>query len=740
MTHDADSRSDRVSRSPGRSGRAARIVSWGLGLSLAGAAAAGPALAEAQVQSRLRERYAVDDDFAVDLDLAGLELRGLSHDLPDGRGHVRAQRVRIRPSFKGLVVEIEGLDADLQRARRPAAAKATQPTTDAAPPRATKRSDPPDPLSRMLKRLRGIPIEVVADGTIAIELGDGLSAVASDPRVQLPGDGRIDADTRLELHSRDSIDGSSWAEAALHVSTTDADPKDLRVTGMLALADVDSPGAAQLSISGRASGKTIAFELREADGGWASIAVERAAADGRDHARLEAQALPLQLLEPIARLFGRRLGDAIGEREGDIDLHDARLSGAVELVRGAKLTRARFESVELSQLRLDSDLLSAKPIDLAGLTIDGELTREHTDTGPRNSGALVLEHRGVQLELSGQLDATAIRFSAQLPTTSCQALLDATPGISPVLAGTVLSGELEAELSIDLEFAALARARARYLGPDAEDLDVHGKDSFEPPGELRFSLPFLERCTVERLGPGADVEGLQGAYHHRFVSGSGAETRRVLAVGDDDYVTLEQVPTVALAFVILEDARFWEHDGFDREQIERAFWFNLLEGRVSRGASTISQQVARSLWLGVDRSITRKLAEAVLAAELERGLDKQRILEVYLNIIELGPEVHGIVEASRYHFGKQPAELELLEALHLASLAPAPVGYSRRFADGRMDREWREHLRTQVRRLRIRHLISRHTAESALRANLDLVPHPQLMPAEPTGVKTTKRP
>jgi hypothetical protein len=739
MSDDANqpvgNRPDRVPRGSAHPGRAARIVSWGLGLSLAGAAAAGPALAEAQVQSRLRERYAIDDDFAVDLDLGGLELRGLSHELPDGRGHVRAQRVRIRPSFEGMVVEVEGLDANLQRARRPVA-KPAKPTSDAAPPRPTKRSEQPDPLARMLKRLRGIPIEIVVDGTIAIELGDGLSAVASNPRVQLPGDGRIDADTLLDLHSVNSPDGSSWAEAALHVSTTDADPRDLRVTGMLALADVDSSGAAQLSISGRASAQTLSFELREAEGGWASIAVERAAADGRDHARLEAEALPLQLLEPIAGLFGRRLGDAIGEREGDIDLHDARLSGAVELVRGAKLTRARFEAVELSQLRIDSELLSAKPIELSGLTIDGELTREHTHDGPRNSGALVLEHRGVQLELSGQLDATGLSFSAQLPTTSCQALLDATPGISPVLAGTVLSGELEAEFALDLDFAELALARARYLGPDAEDLDVHGKDEFQPPGELRFSLPFIERCAVERLGPGADVEGLRGAYHHRFVSGSGAETRRVLAIGDDDYVTLEQVPKVALAFVILEDARFWEHDGFDREQIERAFWFNLFEGRVSRGASTISQQVARSLWLGVDRSITRKLAEAVLAAELERGLDKERILEVYLNIIELGPEVHGIVEASRYHFGKQPAELELLEALHLASLAPAPVGYSRRFADGQIDREWREHLRTQVRRLRIRHLISRHEAETALRANLELVPHP----SKPAAGQTSSRP
>src|SRR5690606_28951397 len=142
----------------------------------------------------------------------------------------------------------------------------------------------------------------------------------------------------------------------------------------------------------------------------------------------------------------------------------------------------------------------------------------------------------------------------------------------------------------------------------------------------------------------------------------------------------EHVPERAHACVILEGGRLSRHDGFDREQIERAFWYTLLEGKVSRGASTISQQTARSLWLGIDRSISRKLAEALLAAELERGVDKRRILEIYLNIIELGPEVHGVVEAARYHFGKHPSRLSLLEALHLASMAPAPVGYSRRFA------------------------------------------------------------
>ncbi len=514
---------------PARGGRAARLVGWGLGLTLAGAAAAGPALAEAQVHSLLRERYAADDQFAVDLDLGGLELRGISHELPDGRGHVRAQRVRIRPSFEGLVIEIEGLDADLSRERR-AAPKQAGPVAPSVSTPMTPPAEKADPLAQKLQRLRGIPIEIVADGTIAVSLGQGLSAVASHPRVHLPGDGRIDVDTFVALGSEGSAD-ESWAEAELHVSTTDEDPKDLHVTGTLALANVDHPGAGQLAVSGHSNSKTLALELREAAGGWAGITVERAATDGRDHARLEAEDLPLVLLEPLAGLFGRRLGDAIGEREGDIDLADARLSGAVELVRGGKLTRARFEAVSLSQLRLDSQLLSAQPFTLTNLTIDGELTREHTQSGPRNSGTLVLEHRGVQLEISGQLDADRISFAAQIPTTSCQALLDATPGISPVLAGTQLSGELSAEFGLDLEFAALARARERYLGEGAKNLEL---EPLDPPGEMHFSLPFLENCKVERLGPGVDIEGLAGPYHHRFTSASGAETRRVLAVGDDD--------------------------------------------------------------------------------------------------------------------------------------------------------------------------------------------------------------
>lgn len=671
------------------------------------------------MQSRLRERFGVDEGFAVDLDLRGLELRGLSRVLPGQRGRVSATRVRVHPGFEGLTIEVEGLEGIVLRPTPQAVAPES---SQASAPRAAAKPAPrerADPLAQLLQRVRGVPIEVVTHGRVRVDLGQGLSASARDLHLRLPGDGQILGDAEIELGPEDRETSTAWGRAEIEFSTTDSAPRELELSGSLAFDAVDDGPA--LMLAGRVSPRAVELELREHQGGRATINLARANEHSNaDVLELNAEQLPLKLLEPVAQLFGRRMADAIGERDGRLVLDETRLSGTVELARSDGLTRARFSGVELSQLQFDSGLLAAAPVIFTQLTIDGELTREHTKAGPRSSGALVLGHRGVQLEVSGQLDSAGLSVELELPTTTCQAVFDATPGMSSVLAGTELSGTLDAHVALRLDFEALTRARARYLGPEAEPLEL---EHFEAPGELRFDLPYIERCKIERLGPGADIDGLRGAYHHRFVSAAGREQRRVLAVGDDDYVRIERVPELALAFVILEDARFWQHDGFDREQIERAFWFNLLEGRVRRGASTITQQAARSLWLGIDRSVARKLAEAMLAAELERGLDKRRILEVYLNVIELGPEIHGVAEASRYHFGKEPGQLELIEALYLASLAPAPVAYSRRFADGTIDKEWREHLRRQVRRLRIRHLISPEVAERAMSKKLQLRTH-----------------
>lgn len=707
-----------------RTRRRRSALGWTLGLNVALAAAAGPALAEAQLRSDLRERLGLAEDFAIDLDLGGLELRGVSHELADGRGFVRASRVSVRPGFSGLIVEVEDLDGALGRgspgpAKAPRA-KGTPPPRPGAEPAPSPR--PTDPIADALLRLRGIPVELHVRGQLRLDLGAEIEALARSLDISLSADGALHGDVELELRSG----ATSWARASVEIEAAASEPRDLTFIGNLS---PSGPGAPAVEIAGRLTPTSVDARLRTSDDGQATIALRRGTRSVRgrqDRLTVEAEDLPLAPLQPLMTPLTERVGQAIGERDGQLIFDDARLSGSIELVRGAGLTRASFEAVELSTLVIASPLLAAEPTRFDDLRVDGELAREHTSAGPRSFGALVLEHRGVQIDVSGQLDAAGLEIDVQLPPTPCQAVLDAAPGISPVLAGTELGGELDAHFGLTLDFAALERARARYLGEGAETIEL---EDFEAPGELRFSLPYLERCTIERLGPGADVEGLRGVYHHDFVSAKGHAQRRVLAVGDEDYVPIGRVPQLALAFVILEDARYWQHDGFDREQIERAFWYNLLEGRVRRGASTITQQTARSLWLGIDRSLARKFAEALLTAELERTLDKRRILEIYLNIIELGPEIHGVTEAARYHFDKEPEELELIEALHLASLAPAPVAYSRRFADGEVDGAWREHLRRQVRRMLIRHLITADLAERTNRARLRLRPHATLAPA-----------
>src|SRR5690606_40288034 len=109
------------------------------------------------------------------------------------------------------------------------------------------------------------------------------------------------------------------------------------------------------------------------------------------------------------------LGAAIGEREGELELDDARISGAVELVRGRYLTRARFDELVVSHLRIDSPLIAGEPVELDALTIDGELAREHGELGPRSFGTLVLAHRGDEPERCGQIDPAARTCDTQLP-------------------------------------------------------------------------------------------------------------------------------------------------------------------------------------------------------------------------------------------------------------------------------------------------------------------------------------
>jgi monofunctional glycosyltransferase len=134
-------------------------------------------------------------------------------------------------------------------------------------------------------------------------------------------------------------------------------------------------------------------------------------------------------------------------------------------------------------------------------------------------------------------------------------------------------------------------------------------------------------------------------------------------------------PEMQRAAIVAEDARFYEHDGVDWEALRGAVERNLEKGGVKVGGSTITQQLAKNLYLSPARTPWRKLREIAIARRLERRLTKKRILELYLNVIEFGTRTFGVEAASRRYFGKSARDLGRNEAATLAAVIPSPRIY-----------------------------------------------------------------
>lgn len=133
------------------------------------------------------------------------------------------------------------------------------------------------------------------------------------------------------------------------------------------------------------------------------------------------------------------------------------------------------------------------------------------------------------------------------------------------------------------------------------------------------------------------------------------------------------------AIVVSEDWAFWSHDGYDVRQIKEAIKDDWEAGSFVRGASTITQQVTRNVFLDKDKNLWRKVKELILAIRLEDVVGKKRILETYLNIAEWGEGIFGIRAASRFYFHKSPSALTAKEGAFLAMLLPSPKRYSQSF-------------------------------------------------------------
>ena len=181
-----------------------------------------------------------------------------------------------------------------------------------------------------------------------------------------------------------------------------------------------------------------------------------------------------------------------------------------------------------------------------------------------------------------------------------------------------------------------------------------------------WEWPSVGRLATERPATTAFIERYQ------------AEQR---AAGRPDRVAWTWTPYAAIspslkrAVLVAEDVTFFSHHGFALAEMQSALEDALRDRELPRGASTITQQLAKNLWLSRSRNPLRKAREALLTWQLERRLSKRRILELYLNVAEFGPGLYGVGAASQRYFGKAPADLDEGEAAQLAAVLPSPAAW-----------------------------------------------------------------
>ena len=320
--------------------------------------------------------------------------------------------------------------------------------------------------------------------------------------------------------------------------------------------------------------------------------------------------------------------------------------------------------LQLEGLNIDHPLLARQPVRGVGFSFNftGEV-----DPAQRRVAieAATLRRGGIEIDFDGEFihpeerSARKYRLHLAVPRVACQEVIDAVPAeLAPSLVGFELRGDFELELAADIDFA------------DIEKLTLTGRverDKCRP-----VKVPHL--VSADRLG---------GAFVHRVTMRDGAQRTVDLREGSATYTALDQISPYMLAAVMTtEDGSFWRHRGFITSQFPAALKRNLEAGKIRLGASTITMQMVKNVLLSHERTLSRKLQEMFLTWYVEQSLSKERIMEVYLNVIEFGPGVYGITRAASHYFAKAPLALTAPEAAYLALMLPSPVRRHVHYCEG----------------------------------------------------------
>jgi hypothetical protein len=324
-----------------------------------------------------------------------------------------------------------------------------------------------------------------------------------------------------------------------------------------------------------------------------------------------------------------------------------------------------LRSVSITEPRLSLD--PVKGLDFAvtarGALDDKGLVR--IDDARLDMGALHVQAQG---SIEETTDHFGVALAGSVAPASCQALLKSAPeGLLSTVRAARMTGTFGATVHIAFDTRTLDKLTLMY------EID--------------------DDCKVVNVPPALSRDRFTGSFTYRTYHPDGTPSETTTGPGTPNWTALEDISSFMVAAVLTtEDAAFYKHHGFNHAAIRGSTAANLKARRFVRGASTITMQLAKNLFLSRSKAMSRKIEEVILTSYLEQVFSKDEMMELYLNVVEFGPDTYGITRAAHHYFGRKPSELTLPECFFLATMLPAPVRYGKFWDKGQVSERWMNYI------------------------------------------------
>jgi hypothetical protein len=280
---------------------------------------------------------------------------------------------------------------------------------------------------------------------------------------------------------------------------------------------------------------------------------------------------------------------------------------------------------------------------------------------------LLVSRKLARFTLRGDIHFDRLAFDLQLniPKTNCLNIRDAIPEeLIPKLKNTIFEGKLSADIHLTLDESS--------------------------PDEVIFTPTINNQCRISQYGDVPEPNYFRGPFTYVAYTEEREPLRLVTGPGTDRWTPYNHIsPYLIEAVLTTEDGKFWHHAGITTPEIKRAIELNLKKNAWTHGASTITMQLAKNLFLDRNRTVARKLQEIILVWYLESYFTKEELLELYFNVVEFGPSIYGIRDAANHYFGREPSDLNLMESVYMIKLLPNPPARYKTYKRGKLsDRQW----------------------------------------------------